>query len=231
MKFSKYNIAGIFLSATMLTSTISCEAVNNSNKTQRGVAIGTAAGAILGGILGNNVGRGGNGAAGAVLGGVLGGVAGGVLGKRMDNQAKEIKEILPGADVERVGDGVRVNLNENSINFDFNSTSLTSTSRENLDRLAEIFNKERNTDISAFGHTDNIGTDAVNDRISQQRAEAVVDYLVSRGVDRNRFTVRGMGKAEPIASNDTPEGRSQNRRVEFAIRPNQQMIEEAKTHN
>ena len=108
MKLTKLNIAAFFISGSLLLT--SCEAVQNANNTQKGAAIGTAAGAVLGGILGNNIGKGGNAPLGAVLGGVVGGVAGGVIGNKMDKQAKEIKEVLPGAEVERVGEGIKVTL-------------------------------------------------------------------------------------------------------------------------
>ena len=85
-----------------------CEAVQNANNTQKGAVIGTAAGAVIGGILGNNIGKGKNSELGAVLGGIVGGVAGGVIGNKMDKQAKDIKEALPGAEVERVGEGIKI---------------------------------------------------------------------------------------------------------------------------
>ena len=99
--FNKTNIAAFFISGSLLLT--SCEAVQNANNQQKGTAIGTAAGAVLGGVLGNNIGKGGNTALGAVLGGVIGGVAGNVIGNKMDKQAKEIKDTLPGAEVQRVG--------------------------------------------------------------------------------------------------------------------------------
>ena len=113
-KFTIYVIAIAFTLGTVLTG---CEAAKNTNKTQRGVAIGAVAGGVLGAVIGNNVGKGGNGALGAVLGGVVGGVAGGVIGNKMDKQAREIKTALPGAQVERVGEGIRLVLGENAIRF------------------------------------------------------------------------------------------------------------------
>ncbi|MFM2229892.1 MAG: hypothetical protein RL607_1150, partial [Bacteroidota bacterium] len=103
----------------------SCESVKNTNKTQRGAAIGAVAGAVLGGVIGNNAGKGGNGAMGAVLGGVIGGVAGGVIGRKMDKQAREIQTALPGAQVERVGEGIKLTLGENAVRFEFNKSTLT----------------------------------------------------------------------------------------------------------
>ena len=107
-----YTLTGLFLIGSLFTG---CESVKNTNKTQRGAAIGAVGGAVIGGILGNNLGKGGNGALGAVLGGVIGGVAGGVIGNRMDKQAREIETALPGAQVERVGEGIKLTLGENSV--------------------------------------------------------------------------------------------------------------------
>ena len=115
--FNKTNIAALFISTSLVMT--SCEAVKNSNNQQRGTAVGAASGAVIGGVLGNNIGKGKNSALGAVLGGVLGGVVGNVIGSKMDKQAKEIKETLPGAEVERVGDGIKITLPESIVNFTF----------------------------------------------------------------------------------------------------------------
>ncbi len=226
---NKTNIAAIFLSGSLLLT--SCEAVQNSNKEQRGVAIGAAAGAVLGGILGNNIGKGGNAPLGAVLGGVIGGVAGGVIGNKMDKQAKEIKETLPGAQVERVGEGIKVTLHENTVNFDFNSSNLTALAKNNLDKLVTVLRNNPDTNINIYGHTDSIGSDAVNLKISKQRADAVKNYFTANGISVSRLFTEGLGKTEPIASNETDAGRAQNRRVEFAITANEKMINEASQGN
>ena len=229
MKINKLNIAAFFIAGSLLLT--SCESVQNANNTQKGAAIGTAAGAVIGGILGNNIGKGGNAPLGAVLGGVVGGVAGGVIGDKMDKQAKEIKEVLPGAEVERVGEGIKVTLNENSVNFDFNSANLTTVAKTNLDKLVTVLKNNPDTNINIYGHTDSIGSDAVNLRISSQRAEAVKNYLVAKGISASRMFTEGLGKSSPIASNDTDEGRAKNRRVEFAITANEKMINDAKSGN
>ncbi|WP_300669986.1 OmpA family protein [Soonwooa sp.] len=223
--FNKTNIAALFISSTLMLT--SCESVKNANNTQKGAAIGTAAGAILGGILGNNIGKGGNAPLGAVLGGVVGGVAGGVIGNKMDKQAKEIKEVLPGAEVERVGEGIKVTLHENTVNFDFNSSNLTTLAKSNLDKLVTVLSNNPDTNINIYGHTDSIGTDAVNMKISQQRAAAVKNYFVAHGIAASRMFTEGLGKTSPVASNDTDAGRAQNRRVEFAITANEKMIQDA----
>ena len=219
----------ILVVSLMLLSTVftSCEAVKNTNNTQRGAAIGAIGGAVIGGILGNNLGKGGNGAMGAVLGGVIGGVAGGVIGNKMDKQAREIETALPGAEVERVGEGIKLVLGENSVRFDTNKSTLTATAKANLDKLVPVFKSYADTDIVIYGYTDSTGSAEYNLNLSQQRANSVEKYLESKGLNMSRFKMVGMGIADPIATNDTPEGRSQNRRVEFAITANEKMVQDA----
>lgn len=205
----------------------SCESVKNTNKTQRGVAIGAASGAVIGGVLGNNIGKGGNTALGAIIGGVVGGTVGGVIGNRMDKQAQKIDEALPGAEVERVGEGIKLTLGENSVRFDLNKSSLTSTAKANLDRLVPVFNEYPDTNIQIFGYTDSSGADDYNLTLSEQRAASVRSYLVGKGLKASRFTTIGRGEADPIADNSTKDGMSQNRRVEFAITANEKMVQDA----
>lgn len=223
--FNKKKIIVFALSSVLVLT--SCEAVQNSNNQQRGTAIGTAAGALLGGILGNNIGKGGKAPVGAVLGGIIGGVAGNVIGQKMDKQAKEIKETLPGAEVERVNEGIKITLPENMVNFAFNSSELTPISKNNLDKLAEVLTNNPDTNINIYGHTDSKGSEAYNQRLSEKRAESVKKYLVSKNIVSNRIHAMGMGEQNPVASNETDEGRAKNRRVEFAITANEKMIQDA----
>lgn len=222
-------IAIIALALVLSISTLftSCESLKNTNKTQRGAAIGAAGGAIIGGILGNNLGKGGKGAMGAVLGGVVGGVAGGVIGNKMDKQARQIDEVLPGAEVERVGEGIKLVLNENAVRFDTNKSTLTATAKANLDKLIPVFQEYPDTNITIFGYTDSTGSAEYNLKLSGERAASVKNYLVAKGLAASRFDVTGLGIADPIASNETVEGRSKNRRVEFAITANEKMKQEA----
>lgn len=226
MKFTKTYIGALFLSSALLLT--SCEAVQNSNHQQRGTAVGAASGAVIGGILGNNVGKGKNGALGAVLGGIIGGVAGNVIGNKMDKQAKDIKETLPGAEVERVGDGIKITMNESIVNFAFDSSNLTSVAQTNLDKLAKVLVDNPDTNINIYGHTDSKGSDSYNLALSQRRADAVKTYLSGKGIASARMFTKGEGEAMPVASNDTDEGRAKNRRVEFAITANEKMINDAK---
>ncbi|MCT2561037.1 OmpA family protein [Chryseobacterium herbae] len=226
MKFTKTYIGALFLSSALLLT--SCEAVQNSNHQQRGTAVGVASGAVIGGILGNNVGSGKNSALGAVLGGIIGGVAGNVIGNKMDKQAKQIKETLPGAEVERVGDGIKITMNESIVNFAFDSSNLTSVAQTNLNKLAQVLSDNPDTNINIYGHTDSKGADAYNLSLSQRRADAVKAYLSGKGIASSRMMTKGEGESMPVASNDTDEGRAKNRRVEFAITANEKMINEAK---
>jgi outer membrane protein OmpA-like peptidoglycan-associated protein len=224
-KVTLYLLIGVLSMGSILSS---CEATKNTNKTQRGAAIGAVAGGVLGAVLGNNLGKGGNGALGAVLGGVIGGVAGGVIGNKMDKQAREIQTALPGAQVERVGEGIKLTLGENSVRFDTNKSTLTATAKANLDRLVPVFQSYADTDIVIYGYTDSTGAVEYNQTLSEQRAASVKTYLASKGLNTSRFKTTGMGIADPVATNDSPEGRTQNRRVEFAITANDKMIEDAK---
>jgi outer membrane protein OmpA-like peptidoglycan-associated protein len=220
----------VLLAATLVVGSVftSCNSVKNANNTQKGAAIGAVGGALIGGILGNNIGKGGKGAMGAVLGGVIGGVAGGLIGNKMDRQARKISESLPGAKVERVGEGIKLTLGENSVNFDFNKATLTPKAKSNLDKLVPVFKEYADTDIKIYGYTDAKGADEYNLNLSNQRAAAVRSYLGSKGLNASRFVTQGMGEADPIATNETDSGRAENRRVEFAITANDKMIEDAK---
>ena len=223
-KISIVAIATIMVMGSLFTS---CEALKNTNNTQKGAGIGAVAGAVLGGVLGNNLGKGGNGAMGAVLGGVVGGVAGGVIGNKMDKQAREIDAVLPGAEVVRIGEGIKLVLNENAVRFDTNKSSLTADAKANLDKLVPVFAEYPDTNITIYGYTDSTGPADYNLKLSGERAGSVRNYLASKGVSSTRFQVTGLGIADPIASNETVEGRSQNRRVEFAITANEKMIKDA----
>ena len=212
-------------SAFMLSS---CTAVQNANNTQKGAAIGVVAGSVLGGILGNNIGKGGNTALGAVIGAAVGGGAGAIIGKSMDNQAQKIEQVLPGAEVVRTEEGINLILDEKSnVTFEYNKSSLTPTAKENLNKLIEVFKEFPDTNLLIVGYTDNVGSQAYNLPLSEQRAKSVKDYLIQHGIAASRLTSVGRGMEEPIASNATPEGRAANRRVEIAITANEKMKADA----
>lgn len=218
------------LVVTVSIAFVNCEATKNANNTQKGVVIGAASGAILGAIIGNNAGKGGNGEIGAVIGGVVGGAAGGIIGKKMDNQAKKIEEEIPGAEVERVDDGIVITFDgqNNGVYFDTEKYNVNAESRANLDKLAAILVEYPDTDVLVVGHTDSAGSEEYNMTLSKNRAQSVTNYFVStKGLSAGRFTTNWFGESSPIESNDTAEGRSKNRRVNIVIVPNEKMKEDA----
>jgi len=211
-----------------------CSTVQKSNKTQRGVVIGTTGGAVIGGIIGNNVGKG-NTVLGAVIGGVLGGAAGAIIGNKMDRQAEKIKTEIPGAEVERVGEGIVVTFPDKNpdgskmgVYFEFNQSAITANSKLALDKLVGIFKEYAETNLLVEGHTDDKGTDSYNMALSQKRADAVGNYLRSNGIASPRLTIKWYGESQPKVDNTTDANRAENRRVEFGITANEKMKEEAK---
>ncbi len=184
-----------------------------TSKTFKGGAIGAGAGGAIGGAIGS---RSGNTATGAILGAVIGGTTGAVIGRYMDKQAEELEEKLDGASVERVGEGIKITFSS-GILFDVNKSTIKPTTRENLDNLAETLKKYDDTEVLIEGHTDSTGGDELNQRLSEERARSVADYLQTKAIDRNRMKTSGYGPNQPIGDNETIDGRAQNRRVEIAI--------------
>jgi len=187
-----------------------CASLNNKEK---GGIIGATGGAVVGGAIGK---ANGSTAKGAILGAVVGGAAGMIIGHQMDKQAAELKQNIPGAVVERVGEGIQVTF-ASGLLFDFDSDVVRSEAATNLRNLAASLDKYPGSDLLIAGHTDSVGTDSYNLGLSQRRAESAASYLVSNGVDRTRLRSRGLGETEPVAPNDSEAGRSKNRRVEVAI--------------
>lgn len=208
---------------------ISCDATKNVNNTQKGGAVGAAGGAVIGGVIGNNTGDGDNSVLGAIIGGVVGGAAGAYIGNRMDKQAKEIEQEIPGAEVSRVGEGINVTFNENSgVYFATNQSDISGESEISLLKLITIFQKYPKTNIIVEGHTDSSGSDTYNMELSKNRAQAVTNYLSSNGISASRIETNWFGEDQPKHDNSTAEGRSKNRRVELAIVANEELKEEAK---
>ena len=211
--------------AVILSLNMGCTAIQNSNKTQRGAGIGVAAGALVGGLIGGNIG-------GALIGAAVGGAAGALIGNHMDKQADKIQEAVPGAEVKRVGEGIQIIFDDKSgVNFAFDSADLTTEAKKNLDAVAEVFIEFPDTELMIEGHTDSVGDDTYNMKLSKRRADAVVAYLKSRGVAGNRFKVEAFGETRPRFENDTKEGQAKNRRVEIGVAANEQMIEDAKAQS
>jgi len=184
-----------------------------SAKARTGAAVGAAGGAVVGGVIGTVAG---STAKGAIIGAAVGGVAGAIIGAEMDKQAKELEQNIPGAKVERVGEGIQVTF-ASGLLYDFDSEVVKADARPNLSELARSLSKYPGSDLLIVGHTDALGTAVYNQGLSERRASSAAGYLVSEGVARTRIATRGMGETEPVASNQTESGRQQNRRVEVAI--------------
>jgi outer membrane protein OmpA-like peptidoglycan-associated protein len=195
----------------------------SASRTQKGGAIGAAAGGVAGAVIGKQAG---NTILGAIIGAAVGGAAGAYIGHYMDKQAAEIEQDLQGASVERVGEGIKITFNSGLL-FDVNKATLRDASKAELTKLAQILNKYPDTNILVEGHTDNTGSEEYNLELSRQRAQSVENYLASLNVDPTRFTIMGYGEAQPVATNDTVEGRQQNRRVDLAIMANDKLKKQA----
>ncbi|MBK9016386.1 MAG: OmpA family protein [Saprospiraceae bacterium] len=208
----------------LLAASLVLASCKSWNRTQKGAAIGTASGAAAGAVIGK---ASGNTALGAIIGAAVGGGAGAVIGRKMDKQAEEIKQKVPDAKVERVGEGIVVEFSS-KILFGFDRSDLTSEAKNSLDKLTTVLKEYAETDIEIQGHTDNKGTDTYNQDLSMRRAVEVRKYLRSRGIAADRISTAGYGESAPSYSNSNEDGRSKNRRVEFLITANEQMKEEAK---
>lgn len=209
-------IIGVGLIGALLAVNFNCSSMS---KSQKGAVIGAASGGAVGGLIGKAAG---NTAVGAILGAAVGGVAGAYIGNYMDKQAEEMERDIAGARIERVGEGIKITF-DSGLMFDVNKATLRPESEENLANLANILNKYEDTNILLEGHTDATGSDEYNLDLSRKRAQSVSNYLASLGVNPVRFTIMGYGESQPVASNDTDDGRQLNRRVEVAIYANEKL--------
>lgn len=180
---------------------------------QKGAVIGAGSGGAVGAVIGKATG---STARGAIIGAAVGGAAGALIGRQMDKQAQELAVSIPGATVQRVGEGIVVTF-DSGILFGFDSDQLSPAARENLRNLAESLQRHPHTEVLLVGHTDSVGSDSYNQGLSERRAQSAASYLTSIGLPSSRIRSTGRGKTEPIASNDTEAGRQENRRVEVAI--------------
>jgi outer membrane protein OmpA-like peptidoglycan-associated protein len=205
---------GVLLAVVLLLGIISC-----ASNQAKGTIIGATTGGVVGGLIGKKAG---NTAVGAIIGAVVGGAAGAYIGHYMDKQADEMKRDISGAKIERVGEGIKITF-DSGLLFDVGKATLKPASMENLKNLATILNKYKDTDILLEGHTDSDGSEEYNLNLSRSRAQSVSNYLVSLNVDPTRFTIMGYGEQQPIATNETVEGKALNRRVEVAIFANDKL--------
>jgi outer membrane protein OmpA-like peptidoglycan-associated protein len=188
-------------------------------KTTQGAILGTLAGAAAGAAIGGHEHR----AGGALIGAAGGAIAGGLIGRYLDNQAKEL-DAIPGADVQRRDDSLLVNFSSSTL-FDTGSSTLNPGAYDRLRSLATTLNNYPKSQVIIKGHTDADGSDATNQRLSEQRADRVRQFLVSEGVNGARISAIGFGETMPVATNATPEGKAQNRRVEIEIRPDREVMQ------
>lgn len=202
--------AGFLALAILTVNLTACASLSNKEK---GAVIGATTGGVVGGVIGKQTG---STTRGAIIGAVVGGAAGAIIGHQMDQQAKELQQNIPGATVTRVGEGIAVTF-ASGLMFDFDSDIVRAEAAKNLRALAASLDKYPNTDVLVVGHTDAVGNDQYNQGLSEKRARSAANYLVGEGVTPSRLRSVGRGETEPIATNDTDDGRQLNRRVEVAI--------------
>lgn len=224
-KIKLFTIAAL-TAAMMLTG---CSSMNNTGK---GALIGGGGGAALGAGLGAIIGGGKGAAIGSAIGAGVGAGAGALIGRKMDKQQQELeRQLAEAATVEQVKDAnglqaIKVTFNS-GILFPTNGTTLSENAKSELSQFAVSLKNNPQTNVQIYGFTDNTGSMAVNQKVADGRSGAVKSYLVNSGVDFTRLSSQGVPMASYVASNDTPEGRAQNRRVEIYITANEQMIQQA----
>ncbi|HEU4902836.1 MAG TPA: OmpA family protein [Flavisolibacter sp.] len=197
---------------------------STATRSQKGAVIGAAGGGAVGAVVGKMAG---NTAMGAIIGAAAGGATGAVIGRKMDKQAEAIAKEMKDAEIIREGEGIIVRFSEKVL-FAYDRSDLNTMAKTNLDKLNAILTQYPETNITVIGHTDSKGAKDYNQTLSVERAGSVTAYAGQNGINTTRLTALGKGETDPIATNETEEGRSQNRRVEFVITANEKMKEEAK---
>lgn len=218
MKHVGTSVLAVSLALSVTFGSYSC-----ATKKQTGALIGAGAGAAAGAAVGKAAG---NTVVGAILGAAVGGAAGGIIGDYMDRQAEELDRDLEGAEIVRVGEGIKITF-KSGILFDVDRSELRPEAKTELTDLAAILKKYDDTIILIEGHTDSTGPEEYNMQLSKRRAESVSHFLASQAVSPGRFSVIGYGEVQPVATNETTDGRQQNRRVELAIMANEDLKEAA----
>lgn len=214
-------LAQLSLVAVLSVALAGCATTGDTetSRAKKGAVIGAITGALAGAAAGGSDHR----AGGALIGAAAGAIAGGLIGKYLDEQAAEL-DAIPGAEVERREDHLLLNF-DNAILFDVGKSELYPGSYDRLRRLSETLNKYPKSSIGVKGHTDSTGAESYNQTLSEQRAERVSRFLETEGVTPDRLRATGFGESMPVASNETADGRSQNRRVEIEIRPYQEVFD------
>jgi len=196
---------------------VGCAADDPNKRAKTGAAIGAVAGAILGHQVNSDSGR--------FVGAAVGALAGGAVGNYMDKQEQEFDAALAEeqrqntVNMQRMQDEtLKIDI-ANEVSFDFARAEIKPSFRPTLDKVGDVLKRYPNSIVHVVGHTDSVGSDAYNQRLSEQRAQAVVDYLASIGVARDRLRSEGRGETEPRDTNATEAGRQLNRRVELYVKP------------
>ena len=212
----------LLLAASLLAMTLTSACVTDPETGERKVskaAIGGIGGAVGGYLLGDLVG-GRRDRTEKILGAGIGGLAGAGIGAYMDKQERELRARTAGTDVQVIRQGDELVLNMPSgITFAYNDAAVQPQFRPTLDQVAGVLAQYEQTYVDVYGHTDSSGTDAYNQTLSERRATSVADYLAGHGVQSARLGTRGFGESQPVASNETEDGRAANRRVEIKIVP------------
>lgn len=220
MKKTMTPIVIVCLAIFLITSCSTVDPYTGEKKTSKatwGAAIGAASGAAVGMIAGHDSKQR---RRNALIGAGVGALAGGGVGYYMDQQEAKLRQKLQGTGVSvtRQGDNIVLNMPGN-ITFKTDSADISANFYDALNSVTLVLKEYPKTILDIYGHTDNVGSDAYNQTLSERRAASVGQYLISHGVDTRRVATQGFGKTRPIADNSTPEGRQQNRRVELVIEP------------
>lgn len=238
------SLIAVLAAASMIPT--GCASLKNTwdgmSQTGQGATAGGTAGAALGAGIGAIIGGGKGTWIGALVGSALGAGTGAVVGNQMQRQKKDlekelasVRELASQRDTTYIIQTVKDSNNLDAIKlvmgsavlFSTNSSTLSAAAEAALSRVAYNLKQFPDTDVTVMGYTDNTGSEELNQRLSLQRADAVMNYLIAQGIPADRLKAVGNGWNDPIASNDTPEGRAQNRRVELYITAGHQMIQDA----
>ena len=227
MKFNTTKIkqAAMILAAAILAT--GCVTPNDPNRhTKENASIGAAVGAVAGAIIGYQKDHSGGALRGALIGAAAGGALGAGTGIYMDKQQAEFERRLAAErqsnqiEIERLkNENLKITMNSEG-SFDFNSSQLKPAFKKTLNKVSDNLQRYPRTTIRVMGHTDSVGSNQYNQRLSEERANAVAWYLEDRGVAPKRIQAEGWGESQPRASNDNEAGRQLNRRVELLIVPN-----------
>ncbi|MBJ2184949.1 MAG: OmpA family protein [Muribaculaceae bacterium] len=228
MKLIKIAVIAL-LGTTMLVGETACSSMTQTGK---GALIGGGGGAALGAGLGAIIGGGKGAGIGSAIGAAVGAGAGALIGRKMDKQQQELEQQLANqAKVEQTTDqnglqAIKVTF-DGGILFPTNGTTLSQQAQADLSRFAANLKQNPGTNVQVYGFTDNTGSLAVNEKVSNGRADAVLRYLVNSGVSPTRVYAQGIPMADYVASNETAAGRAQNRRVEIYITASPEMVQQA----